>query len=893
MSYTSQNPYGGPVNMPEQRGPDINSAGLPARQLAQGLAEVSGQWASFWAQAQQAQNVATASKHSADAQMELGDMIRGFDSDPDPAGAADRFKQRAAEWRTQKLEGLDPGVQRVLDGQLQRLVPAAYNQVAGRAAERTRTNLRAGFTDTLGTFAQGLAAAPDEPTTQAQLQGIKASISGNVAAGIIPQADATQYFSRAVAQAITIKSATDPIAAQQMLEQHKAEMDAGTVATLTTSLRGPLERTRAEGAATAVMGARGTAGSIHDAILMQESGGRDGLVSIDGARGRYQIMPATFAQYARPGENIDVRADNEAVGRRIIDDLSAKAGGDPARIAVGYFSGPGNIAPAGSPTPWKEDRRDGNGMSVSRYVAQVMNRLTPAGAERNDAQKATLLADVRDRLKDEPLHVQLQGQSLVAQMLNNEQAGQEQARAVLSRELQDLSASYTAGNTGAAIPENRIRQMLPPDQAQRTIDTLTLDRTAGDAYRAVQFASPADEMTMRAELAGNPADTRLAAERQQAVAKFDQAVSAKRRALADDPANVALQSPEVRALAQSNAPLPELVAASLAAQQRMGVPAWKQRVLNDGQVLELANKLRTTGPEKADMAATLAAMQQQFGPELWSRAYGEMVQHGKIGWEWQAIGAMSAPTQAEGRALLQRALVFQAEKGGPEAMKKLVPPDVLKGFDGEVDTALEPLREATRHHPGGDSLFSTMKQAVGTLALYHAWRGMKASEAATRAYQDVIGARWDTAGDDGSGWFGRTPTMLVPKGRGGEIETSLDLVRGRLTPADLQPLPDPSNPGATPAQLADATLAAARRGFWVNNADASGAVLKGRTPGGSVVDLMRADGSRIEVRFDALPQMDRAARDAAELEQGRAAARDQLQRMRATPAGQSPRGATR
>lgn len=116
--------------------------------------------------------------------------------------------------------------------------------------------------------------------------------------------------------------------------------------------------------------------NIYDAIYAQESGsGRNISTSVTGARGGMQIQPATFKQYAKPGESIDNPADNQAVGRRIIDDLSAKAGGDPARIAVGYFSGPGNIAPPGSPTPWKQDRADPTGKTVSSYVGDVMRRM--------------------------------------------------------------------------------------------------------------------------------------------------------------------------------------------------------------------------------------------------------------------------------------------------------------------------------------------------------------------------------------------------------------------------------------------------------------------------------------------------------------------------------------
>lgn len=117
---------------------------------------------------------------------------------------------------------------------------------------------------------------------------------------------------------------------------------------------------------------------VSSAILGQESGNNpNSPTSVDGAVGAAQITPATFAQYAQPGEDINNPDDNIAVHNRIIADLSQKAGGDPARIAVGYFSGPGNIAPPNSPTPWKADHKDGNGKSVSSYVSDVLGRINP------------------------------------------------------------------------------------------------------------------------------------------------------------------------------------------------------------------------------------------------------------------------------------------------------------------------------------------------------------------------------------------------------------------------------------------------------------------------------------------------------------------------------------
>lgn len=145
---------------------------------------------------------------------------------------------------------------------------------------------------------------------------------------------------------------------------------------------------------------------VSSAILGQESGNNpDSATSVNGAVGQAQITPATFAQYAKPGEKIDNANDNLAVHQRIIDDLSKKANGDPARIAVGYFSGPGNIAPPDSATPWKIDHKDGNGKTVSSYVGDVTKRLQTAdsGDIKTDAQVDSASANPLTNMSDEDL----------------------------------------------------------------------------------------------------------------------------------------------------------------------------------------------------------------------------------------------------------------------------------------------------------------------------------------------------------------------------------------------------------------------------------------------------------------------------------------------------------
>lgn len=854
MSYTSREQYGGPAPSATARAADPGQAGMPARQLAQGMAEVSAQFTNLWGQAEQARTINEATSTFAKLAKQGVDMQLGFAKDPDPSTVPQRFETAVAEWKQRSLEGLTPGVAQHVERQLAHYIPTLYRQVIVDASQRNITNLRSGAAGTMGDAAQGIAGARDDPQLLTHVQSLRQTIDGNVSTGVFTKAEARGLFSKSIAQAISIRAAGgDPnaaSAAQGLLERFKGEMDAGDVAHLTTGLRAPLERQQGETVATAGIRVAAPASSISAAILAQESGGRDVQPSIDGARGRMQIMPGTWTQYAKPGEKIDIPADNQAVGERIIADLSGKAGGDPARIAVGYFSGPGNIAPPGSLTPWKEDRRDGNNKSTSAYVGEVMARLQPTIAQQRD----TALAYVREHLKDAPLHVRLSAESQTAANYSHLEHQDQQARAVLHTDIKDLSASYGAGNTGAAIPEARIRALAPTaEAAQRTIDELTLTRTAGDSVRASAFASPADEAALRANLAGNPADTRMAGERQHAVAVFDQALRQKYKAASEDPHGYASTAPEVRALREGGAPLPQIIAASLAVQTRLGLPPVRQRVLDVAQTEQIAATLRTTGPEKADMGATLAGIAQQFGPELWNRAYGELVQHGKIGREWQAVAAMTSPAQADGLARLQRALVFEAQHGGAEGLRKILPADKVKALPAAVEAVMAPFAQATRHHPGGASLLATMQSAVNTLSYDYIRTGAKADEATKRAYQDVIGARWDTAGDDGTGTFSNTPSMLVPKGQGGKIETALDQVRGSILPGDLALLRDPNRPNATDAELRAATHGAVQRAFWINNADASGAVLKSRTPGGMIIDLKLTNGQPIEVRFDRLP----------------------------------------
>ena len=117
---------------------------------------------------------------------------------------------------------------------------------------------------------------------------------------------------------------------------------------------------------------RYTSDQVFNAILQQESGGQD----IDNPM---QIQPALWSEFAQPGENIHDRATNLAVGHRIINAYMDKYGDDPGKVAVAYFSGPGNVASSGS-SAFIKDSADKNGKTVSSYMNDILRRVGAPGA---------------------------------------------------------------------------------------------------------------------------------------------------------------------------------------------------------------------------------------------------------------------------------------------------------------------------------------------------------------------------------------------------------------------------------------------------------------------------------------------------------------------------------
>lgn len=190
-------------------------------------------------------------------------------------------------------------------------------------------------------------------------------------------------------------------------------------------------------------GAPGPAPTLNGIFAQQESS--NGKTAPDNP---YQIQQGTFNQYAKPGESWTNTNDRSAVAQRVLAGYSQKYGGDLGRIATAYFSGEGNVAPAGSPTPFIKNTSDSNGKSVASYVGDILGR---AGGSGFGAAGATPTGSSGPMAAQAPYGSQTFAQGQVKQMQDRFGTLRDQnaaAQTVISQ-LQNIASLAPAAITGA------------------------------------------------------------------------------------------------------------------------------------------------------------------------------------------------------------------------------------------------------------------------------------------------------------------------------------------------------------------------------------------------------------------------------------------------------------
>lgn len=722
-----------------------------------------------------------------------------------------------------------------------------------------------------------------------------------------------KFQSRSLQTAVEFQAQSDPEGAWDTLERERGGMDATSQLNVEAKLRPMLRQIQTQretqartDAVTGFMdhwtngvAAGGLGGGAADggepvarlvsAIGGQESGNNSGIgPSIDGARGQMQIEPSTFRAYAQPGENIDVAGDNLKVGTRIINDLYQKTGGDPERVAVGYFSGEGNIAPSGSPTPWKQDTKDGNGKSVSSYVSDVTKRLGGSNGWSGDLSGTggtSPGAPDFNAMRADAYHQFGGDRKTLSMALStiNEAHGQFQADTADTRwRLENDPVDSVRAKTDAALrgaysgdlPRDDIYSVYPKQQADKIIGDFDVAQSIGQTLKGMRWDSAdqfnqdaadlesgrgvkSDMLKVHAHAAtGGPGaygaeddtgDAAFMKYRDQASAMVRQIAEQRGVALykpeTADPAAYVLDHPQVKSAYdgvkwdQTNQDgtiqgFSDYAAQSLAKQAYLGVPDSGQHVLTRGQATNLTQSLMQPG---GDPKATMDNLQKQYG-QYWPKAFGDMVRLGNLPGAYEALpnlDSMNAAVLAKGLQQGRPNAEGELGKGWDQVLPEDFQPEKIKtAIRGNADVSN--LQQAWANSGSSKEQIAERTAGIETLAMSRVLY-MGDSDPITNAVKGFTSQHEFLPGQP----------VLVPTGKTGAVQANAQVALDGLS-ADKVTVPKPFGDELAPKP--DDYLAQIKsKPFWTGTTDGNGMMLRDwmRRP------VLDNQGKPIVVKFDA------------------------------------------
>lgn len=191
--------------------------------------------------------------------------------------------------------------------------------------------------------------------------------------------------------------------AVQMLQDHKDQIPSAVYAELSQQFNGPLRNEQARTIGLSVgdkadqdyLKFIGSPSDKYDEdtradiFIRQESQGSK-------TTNLGQIQPETWKSFSRPGEDISNAHDNREVTKRYLKYLSdlPQINGDPERIAVAYFSGPGNVSPVGSLLPYIDGtKHDNKGKTVASYVSDIRDKFSAVPTTKGEVSSYISKAD--------------------------------------------------------------------------------------------------------------------------------------------------------------------------------------------------------------------------------------------------------------------------------------------------------------------------------------------------------------------------------------------------------------------------------------------------------------------------------------------------------------------
>lgn len=438
--------------------------------------------------------------------------------------------------------------------------------------------------------------------------------------------------------------------------------------------------------------------------------------------------------------------------------------------------------------------------------------------------------------------------SKVSSQINMMEAATATARTQLGKDIKELGTAAENGHQ-IVIPEERIRALVP-DKADEVIGTLQAQQATGDIVQGLQFATPDQIATTRQGIkdgtspfsasidAGTGGDAETFNRRDAVLKSYDEATRRRQEAIKADPATYAVTDPTVRAAADTlqAQPTPEnwakYATATTALQDRIGVPPAERAVLTGPRRSQILGAISSMDPKT--VADFMSGLQSNMGPDVWPEAFADL-QRGKDGLPSQFV-ALGMIKDMSARTTL--ANVLQQEMTKPGTVRSSLADTAGKTIDTNVESSMAEFAGSFGVLAGGQAQAATLMQSTKMLAYGFASQGMSESAASNRAVAAIAG-QYDVKVSNGR------YNALAPVGFGNDTAAASDVVRSRLTAADLAVLPDRS--GLYSAQdVGKAAENNAKGGLWVTSPGGDGWTLLGSD--GAVV--RRRNGQPVALTYD-------------------------------------------
>tara|TARA_R110000850_G_scaffold269167_2_gene401002 strand:- start:474 stop:2645 length:2172 start_codon:yes stop_codon:yes gene_type:complete len=349
-----------------------------------------------------------------------------------------------------------------------------------------------------------------------------------------------------------------------------------------------------------------------------------------------------------------------------------------------------------------------------------------------------------------------------------------------TRNLDDYVAYLSAGNQPTEEMEGKFSSekinAITGDNAKNINEAVSDAKEFGAAVNQVKTATPEETRQLLAK--SKPTDStkfRRESKQQQALSS---AINKRNKAISNDPAQyvnhayedvgrtyeaftAALDGNDSEALQKVSL---EYADAQRDAQEELGLPAASVQLLP--QVLEdkIASQLNNFTEGGENPALFLDTLKTSFREE-WDTVQRQLQSSKKIGSTIRVMAGMDFGPEV--------IALGEANSIGQKAYKDVIGNDLHKAITDDSMEILEEFQDTVRDQPGGEGAYIQHKTAIETLAMKYVADGMfdDSSEALEKAYDDVIGSRFEFIGSY------RVPTKYSPNNVELGVDNTLEQIK--------------------------------------------------------------------------------------------------------------------